>query len=397
VIVNPITYSTQIETALERVRAASMAMQTSEQLLDVIKVVGQQLEKLGLQFDSTNFRTNVREKDWNLWIYAKWMDKPAKWFIPYIDHPYFKMTDKDGEVVSSIFSRQEKDSFEAYLYKLGLIVPPKDPEVAARQKKFMDAAKGFAMSIANVKSVSLNIANSQAQPYSKEDNALLLRFAVVFEQAYVRFLDLQKAEAQARESQIQLALERVRAKTMAMQKSEELSSLINEVFVRLTELDLKMDSATMLIVDKKTNVTDYWIAAEKFNYSTRFSVPPLTDGIMAKNFQAAWQSKEDFIYVYNQKDKNEYLNFLFTHSDFRKLPDERKQFLLNTKVYNLAYALMEEGALVMTRFTEQSFTPTEHQTLKRFAKIFEQCYTRFLDLQKAEAQAREAQIEAALE
>ena len=35
--------------------------------------------------------------------------------------------------------------------------------------------------------------------------------------------------------------------------------------------------------------------------------------------------------------------------------------------------------------------------LKRFGKVFEQTYTRFLDLQKAEAQAREAQIEAALE
>ncbi len=29
--------------------------------------------------------------------------------------------------------------------------------------------------------------------------------------------------------------------------------------------------------------------------------------------------------------------------------------------------------------------------LQRFAKVFEQSYTRFLDLQKAEAQAREAQ------
>ena len=40
---------------------------------------------------------------------------------------------------------------------------------------------------------------------------------------YRRFLDLQKAEAQAREAQIQLALERVRARTMAMHKSEELA------------------------------------------------------------------------------------------------------------------------------------------------------------------------------
>ena len=35
--------------------------------------------------------------------------------------------------------------------------------------------------------------------------------------------------------------------------------------------------------------------------------------------------------------------------------------------------------------------------LTRFAKVFEQTYTRFLDLQKVEEQAREATIEAALE
>ena len=35
--------------------------------------------------------------------------------------------------------------------------------------------------------------------------------------------------------------------------------------------------------------------------------------------------------------------------------------------------------------------------LQLFAKVFEQTYTRFLDLQKSEAQTREAQIEAALE
>src|SRR4026207_2442707 len=62
------------------------------------------------------------------------------------------------------------------------------------------------------------------------------RFAAVFEQTYTRFLDLQKAEAQAKESQIQLALERVRARTMAMHKSEELietSALLLDQFTQL--------------------------------------------------------------------------------------------------------------------------------------------------------------------
>jgi hypothetical protein len=63
-----------------------------------------------------------------------------------------------------------------------------------------------------------------------EAHDIFIRFGKVFEQTYTRFLDLQKAEAQARESQIQLALERVRARTMAMQKSDELPKLLTCFF-----------------------------------------------------------------------------------------------------------------------------------------------------------------------
>ena len=39
--------------------------------------------------------------------------------------------------------------------------------------------------------------------------------------------------------------------------------------------------------------------------------------------------------------------------------------------------------------------PEMHDIFKRFTKVFEPTYTRFLDLQKAEAQTQEAQIESA--
>ena len=43
--------------------------------------------------------------------------------------------------------------------------------------------------------------------WKKEEENLLARFTKVFEQTYTRFLDLQKAEEQARESKIETALE----------------------------------------------------------------------------------------------------------------------------------------------------------------------------------------------
>ena len=58
-------------------------------------------------------------------------------------------------------------------------------------------------------------------PLSDANLDILSRFGKVFDLTYTRFNDLKQAEAQARESQIQLALERVRARTMAMQHSDE--------------------------------------------------------------------------------------------------------------------------------------------------------------------------------
>ena len=77
--------------------------------------------------------------------------------------------------------------------------------------------------------------------FSEEDFKVLRRAAKVFEQTYTRFLDLQKAEAQARESQIQLALERVRARTMAMQKSDELQEVAMLLFQQVRSLGFTLE------------------------------------------------------------------------------------------------------------------------------------------------------------
>src|SRR4029078_13542781 len=84
------------------------------------------------------------------------------------------------------------------------------------------------------------------------------RFAKVFEQTYTRFLDLQKAEAQAREAQIQLALERVRARTMAMHRSEELAETAQVLFQQLMELGGIPDRIAIGVADEEEGVVKYW-------------------------------------------------------------------------------------------------------------------------------------------
>src|SRR6185312_9505885 len=75
-----------------------------------------------------------------------------------------------------------------------------------------------------------------------EFHDIFKRFAAVFEQTYTRFLDLQKAEAQAREAQIEAALEKVRSRSLAVHKSDEFKEVIKVVFERLQELGFQAAS-----------------------------------------------------------------------------------------------------------------------------------------------------------
>jgi signal transduction histidine kinase len=386
----------KIEAALERVRSAANAMKTSDELLQVITVVGQQLENLGLQFDSTNFRTNVGEKDWCLWIYAKWMDQPRQWFVPHIEHPYFFVQEKQGDVVSSVFTREEKDSFEAYLFQLGLIEIPKDPEVAAKQKAFIESAKGFAWSIAAINSVSLNIANSQAKPYTPEENALLLRFTVVFEQAYTRFLDLQKAEAQAKEAQIEAALERIRAASMAMHNSEQLSVVIKTVTDQLQSLGFSFETANFI-----TNFTDkgfnLWLSVPGIEHPS-FVYVPYEDNVFFRFLQQGIALKKDFDTLTGDKEeKDKFFNHFFSKSEAGKIPEERKKYVFDKPGVGFTTAFRKHFYFTIVNYEGHLHSAEENSILVRFANVFEQSYTRFLDLQKAEAQSREAQIELGLE
>ena len=57
----------------------------------------------------------------------------------------------------------------------------------------------------------------------------------------------------------------------------------------------------------------------------------------------------------------------------------------------------DQTALTIQRYDKIPYSAEENEIISRFAKVLQQAYTRFLDLQKAEKQAREAEIEVSLE
>ncbi len=237
-------------------------------------------------------------------------------------------------------------------------------------------------------------------PQSDENIHLLGRFAKVFEQTYTRFLDLQKAEAQAREAQIEAALERVRSRTMAMHKTDELQEVVRVVAEELKNTGVILDTWGAVICTYFQNSKDviHWTATEDPAHpSVSYLLPYFKDEL----FDEAWASKnrEDdyFAKVFSYDVKNAFFNYAFEHSDYRQLPDEYKKIIIESKSHGLAWAWSKNSAIMIPSIQGDLPSEEEKEILIRFAKVFEQSFIRFLDLQKAEAQAREAKIEASLE
>jgi signal transduction histidine kinase/ketosteroid isomerase-like protein len=380
----------EIETSLERVRSRSLAMQKSEELQEVIKIVYQQLIQLHIKLDHAGFVVDYAQgRDWHFWI-ADEQDIPSKITHPYFESVWAKQFDDAKNNGQNFFTThldfEEKNKFyqELLSYVQGLEQTSKD---------FYLTCPGLAASTVLFDHVGLYIENFSGTPYTDAENAIILRFGKVFDQAYTRFLDLQKAEAQAREAEIQLALERVRARTMAMYHSNELNEVAFVLFEQIRLLGGELWGTGFVLCDTGEGEDEFWFANE-MGVMPPVSIPHTIDPVH-KAMYAGWQNKMD--YLLSQKEGEElslhyhYLNSLpAVKAFFEPMLAAGFQFP-NWQQWHAAY--FASGYLLF--ITTKPYT--EPGIFKRFASVFEQTYTRFLDLQKAEAQAREARIEAALE
>lgn len=116
-------------------------------------------------------------------------------------------------------------------------------------------------------------------------------------------------EAHAREVQIQLALERVRARTMAMQKSDELSEAVFVLFQQFKELGENPDQATIGVINEKEHVIEYWVTmyGNHMNKVFKFSIdePHVTNRI----YNAWKEGKKSLVIDLSGKELLEFMAY----------------------------------------------------------------------------------------
>ncbi|HLG40807.1 MAG TPA: hypothetical protein VI461_14105, partial [Chitinophagaceae bacterium] len=386
----------KIQLAMERVRARTMAMQRSEELADVATVLFQQVKALGVPQWTCGFSIfEIDDKEFTLYHGSADGDilPPVK--IPLTEHPVFISFNESRKRGDELFVYEKEGEFQAdhYRYMCSL------PGVGELLQNMLDAGLTFpTFQIDHLANFSHgNLVFITYEPFP-EMHDVFKRFAKVFEQTYTRFLDLQKAEAQAKEAKIEAALERVRSRSLAMHKSDEIQNVVDEVSTRLKELGVELETANIFIFKENSEGVEAWTASTpSSSFSTRFLLPVSSIPHFSKMIDAIKTGQELVASKYDFDEKNKFFNYLFEHTDYRNMPEERKQFILNSPCFTVSAAISKNIGIQLNSYSRDAFSDEENNILNRFTKVFEQAYTRFLDLQKAEAQTREAQIEVAVE
>lgn len=392
------TREAEIQLALERVRARTMAMHQSEELKEVVAVLYQQIESLQLGDWGCNIQIFNKDKNQiEIWLAeASQQLAPQKFLFPEAGHPDIQRQWEAWEKQVPFFylslEGAQKINYDNYILEhteFKFFPSAVKADIRSLKKAYFSGAY---MRYGYIVAISTN------DLLPLEQMEILQRFAQVFEQTYTRFLDLQKAENQAREAQLEAALEKVRSRTMAMQKSEELRLVISEIFEQLQILKLDISSCSLVLYDEEDLSYTIWIAGfgtDKFPKSYRV---PYFDHPYYKAQLEAWKSGIAYeVFPFEGELKVSYDDFVFEKSDYRDLPESAKKEIRGMTSAMVCDAFMRHGMLEIVLPEKERLSAEQASTLQRFAKVFEQTYTRFLDLQKAEAQAREARIESSLE
>jgi len=379
----------EIESSLERVRTVAMGMRKPDDLLSICGILFGELRNMGLD-ELRNTMINIHNDEKGSFLNYDFSEMAGATVtnILYSSHPateslVMQIRKSEDAFAEIVIDGSELDEWREYRKSMGEQDDPKLNNIPQLSYYFFSIGTG-AIGISTYRSIT------------EEKRNVLKRFRNVFELAYRRYIDVIQAEAQAREARIELALERVRARTMAMQKSDELREAVLVIYEQLQQLNFEAHACNIIIFNKETGDMQFWVSGFSQDiYPESYHIPRLNHPYHEDQL-TAWREGEKYVvYEYSGQEKLDFDKIFFTQTDFRNVPDQPKAFMMGLKSVKLSTAFFSYGSLQV--LGQEALAEDKAMILQRFATVFDQTYTRFLDLQKAEAQAREAIIESALE
>ena len=404
----------QLETAVERVRAAALSMRSSDELLNVAAVLYQEVRDLGVQTRGVQVIFIDDEDDtlrvFHAWTHPQLRGQPLTGTaVEYNDEIVIARSQdpsgsgweevrrhyRDGEPWTFVQDRPAmEEAFRSGQEELGVGPnPPPDVErLHVTHVPFRFGAVAF-----------------HEPEYSEAHVDLVQALTDALDLGYLRFLDFQQLEEQNRGLEVERALERVRTEVAAMETSEDLPKVVDLVESALKELGVPCDAVGINVVDRETGA----ITESRARLPREFPLSPSDQETFARVWSeiapglSAWQEwlshwREGSTWARRQTREGMREGFdRMREMGYEALADRIvsdgavASYLSQDRYVSDAY--FADGAVAMSRLGDEPFSDDDIRLQERFTEVFALGYTRHLDLKAAEERARQAELERAAE
>ena len=421
---DPIQKQLAVQAACQRVRAETMAMQKSDDLLKVIAVLFEEMKNLGSDTRAANifFVEEDRQEDMQITAYLalpnprkfgiRW-DNPdilefsentIAWIVP--SHNYNLpdlrnvLNNDQPEVIEWMIAwrKGETSSFE---------YPELQEEVGSSNwAKYISNYIGLeqpmpwdASPIGRVFVTNVPFKNGVIgfHEFSEAPDliAAVEELAKALDLGYMRFLDFQRLEAQNRELEIDRALERVRAEIAAMRRTDDSEKAVRVLGEELQKVSIDIDMLGVIIFEGDRAQRGGWTLTpglEEYVITTGQFTDDLALESIAGQLKEHWRRGE----IWQRRHDPDWVRGVVTEANNKhglSLDPEAEVWVADVP--------FTQGTLAVNRGWYRAegkpFTDDEQAILKRFAEVVALGYARFADFQQLETQNRALAREAAVE
>jgi signal transduction histidine kinase len=372
----------EIEAALERVRTIAMGMQKPDDLMDVCRIISEQLELLKID--------NIRN------VQVAIIDEPKKiyanyqYFSAYANSVFEELGYENNPASRAMVEEMQKSANSFFIGSIKGDELHKFREWRKKYDQFPDPVLDDLTEVFyyfySIGQGGLGLTTYQA--INENELEIFKRFHLVFKLAYSRFMDIQQAEIQAQEARLELSLERIRAQVTSMQESADLLDIV--VTMRTEFIKLGHEAHYFWYMRW---LPEKYEKAMTSGDGTRIgmvmSLPRHIHGDV--KLVADWEKSNEptVVFAMDEETAVDYVHKMITLGDFQQV-DPQAPTLDDVRQLGGLTFIMARTTLGEIGFSlpgEVQHPPTDAvDTLVRFAGVFDLAYKRFEDLKAAEFQ-----------
>jgi signal transduction histidine kinase len=168
------------------------------------------------------------------------------------------------------------------------------------------------------------------------------------------------------------------------------------MFAELSSLGLALARCVIWTFNIEDRSARWWAANPEEESGTESFLIPYTDHPTCNEYWKSWEEKRTrYLYELSGETKKTWDDYLFNHTDMARLPEPVKAGMKAPEKVLLYNSFRDFGVLFavsLEPLSEENF-----DIIERFGKVFDQSYTRFKDIQQAEAREMEAIRQASLD